>query len=530
MVSLHTTIGFLVPTKRPKAELDHFTRGNVIEVSTEPASSQTTKTRLQLPRSASTPVDWRGRYLQRLRWTDAAIIAAALAAAQIVRFGFEKTDLLIGFFTVPYWACGIILGVIWYVMLGAWDSRKIRIVGAGTDEYKLILTATSWLFGTLATVSYAFSLETARGYVLLALPIGTGGILLSRWVQRQSLHRKRMQGQSSAKVLIVAGAAAANHLVKSLSRQPTAGFIPVAVHVPGGDDSSGTLSLSNGVPLAGTNHTVQSILKSIDQHGADTVAMSSGVALSPNEIRDLGWILADRRIRLIMAPALTDIAGPRLHVQPVSGLPLVHVSTPQFSSGAQFAKRVFDIMASALLIIISSPILLIMGLIVKRDSGPIIFKQQRIGLQGEKFHMFKFRSMVVNAESMIPGIANLTDGNGVMFKMKNDPRVTPAGRWMRRFSLDELPQLFNVLLGNMSLVGPRPPLESEAAGYERHVHRRFLVKPGITGLWQVSGRSNLSWKDTVRLDLYYVENWSFAGDIIILLKTLKAVLKVDGAY
>lgn len=209
---------------------------------------------------------------------------------------------------------------------------------------------------------------------------------------------------------------------------------------------------------------------------------------------------------------------------------MVHVSTPQFSSGAIFAKRVFDIVASACLLIALSPLLVILASFVKQDGGPIFFKQQRIGLQGERFGMYKFRSMVVNAESMVSELTDQTDGNGVMFKMKDDPRVTRAGKWMRRYSLDELPQLFNVLLGNMSLVGPRPPLETEAAEYERHVHRRFLVKPGITGLWQVSGRSNLSWKDTVRLDLYYVENWSFAGDIVILLKTLRAVIKVDGAY
>ncbi|WP_337589230.1 sugar transferase [Arthrobacter alpinus] len=468
--------------------------------------------------------------MRNLRWVDASIIAVALILAQIVRFGFDKTDLTLGSLTISYWVCGVILGLVWYVMLGAWDSRKIRVVGAGTDEYKLILTATTWLFGTLAILSYAFDLDTARGYVLLALPIGSCGILLSRWVQRRSLHRKRLSGESSAKVLVVAGAATASHLVSSLNRQPTAGFTPVAIHVPDGDDTDGALARKTGVPMAGTGHDVHSVMESINRHGADTVAMSSGIALSPEEIRDLGWALADRRIRLIMAPALTDIAGPRLHVQPVSGLPLVHVSTPQFSSGAQFAKRVFDVITSSLLILALSPVLLALAVIVKSDGGSALFRQQRIGLQGEKFHMFKFRSMVVDAENLVAALAHQSDGNGVMFKMKNDPRVTSAGQWMRRYSLDELPQLFNVLLGHMSLVGPRPPLESEAAEYERHVHRRFLVKPGITGLWQVSGRSNLSWKDTVRLDLYYVENWSFAGDIMILLKTLKAVIKVDGAY
>ncbi|NGN83498.1 sugar transferase [Arthrobacter silviterrae] len=468
--------------------------------------------------------------MHRLRWVDATIIFVALLAAQLARFGIDRTDLKIGPVTVPYWSCGIMLGLAWYVMLGAWDSRKIRIVGLGTEEFKLVLTATTWLFGTVAIVSYAFGLQTARGYILLALPLGSLGIILSRWIQRQLLHRKRRYGHSSARVLVVAGPYSAAHLTKSLARQPSAGFIPVAAHIPGLDPEFELNEGVLGTRLAGTGESVESILESIYLHNADTVALSSGLAMPPHKIRDLGWALADRRIRLIMAPALTDIAGPRVHVQPVSGLPLVHVSTPQFSSGARFAKRIFDILASSLLVVVLSPVILTVALVVRFGGGPILFKQSRVGLQGQVFEMLKFRSMAVGAEQQVEELIDRSEGNGVMFKMKNDPRVTSAGKWMRRFSLDELPQLLNVLIGNMSLVGPRPPLESEAAVYEKHVHRRFMVKPGITGLWQVSGRSDLSWQDTVRLDLYYVENWSFAGDIIILLKTLKAVLRREGAY
>ncbi|PYI37597.1 polyprenyl glycosylphosphotransferase [Arthrobacter psychrolactophilus] len=474
--------------------------------------------------------NWRQAYVRRLRWVDGTIIVWALLAAQLVRFGFEKSDLQIGRLTISYWLCGVILGLIWYIMLGAWDSRKIRIVGSGTDEFKLVLTATTWLFGTIAIFSYAFGLETARGYVLLALPIGSLGILLARWIQRQMLHKKRQYGHSSARVLVVAGPQAATHLARSLTRQPSAGFLPIAAHIPGLSAAHSLSELTLGTKLAGTGESVEAILESIATHDADTVALSAGVTMSPKEIRDLGWALADLRIRLIMAPALTDIAGPRVHVQPVAGLPLVHVSTPQFSSGAQFAKRVFDIVSASLLLIVLSPVLLVLAIIVSSDRGPVLFKQPRVGLKGSIFKMLKFRSMVVDAEAQVAVLSEQSDGNGVMFKMKNDPRVTNAGKWMRRFSLDELPQLWNVLVGNMSLVGPRPPLESEAESYEKHVHRRFMVKPGITGLWQVSGRSDLSWEDTVRLDLYYVENWSFAGDILILLKTLKAVIKVDGAY
>jgi exopolysaccharide biosynthesis polyprenyl glycosylphosphotransferase len=199
----------------------------------------------------------------------------------------------------------------------------------------------------------------------------------------------------------------------------------------------------------------------------------------------------------------------------------------------RFSKRAFDLAAALILIILFSPLLAAAAVAVRLSTpGPVLFRQERVGLNGEHFFMLKFRSMVVDAEQRLTDLRDVDRavGNSVMFKMKNDPRITPIGSFLRRFSLDELPQLFNVLGGSMSLVGPRPPLEREVAVYEHHVHRRFLVKPGITGLWQVSGRSNLSWEDTVRLDLYYVENWSITGDLLILWRTSRAVLARDGAY
>lgn len=193
----------------------------------------------------------------------------------------------------------------------------------------------------------------------------------------------------------------------------------------------------------------------------------------------------------------------------------------------------FDLVIAAALVIVLSPVFLLLAIAVKATSpGPVLFLQERVGLNGSTFRMIKFRSMVVDAESRIQEVSQLdrAEGNDVLFKMRNDPRVTRVGSFMRRYSLDELPQLFNVLLGDMALVGPRPPLQREVERYDRHVHRRFLVKPGLTGLWQVSGRSDLSWENSVRLDLYYVENWSITGDLVILWRTLRAVIASKGAY
>jgi exopolysaccharide biosynthesis polyprenyl glycosylphosphotransferase len=195
------------------------------------------------------------------------------------------------------------------------------------------------------------------------------------------------------------------------------------------------------------------------------------------------------------------------------------------------AKRLFDVLVAGTMVIVASPVMALVAIMVKLDSpGPVFFKQERVGIEGARFGMLKFRSMVVDAEDQLAEVSQHNEGAGVLFKMKKDPRVTRVGVVLRKFSLDELPQLFNILGGSMSLVGPRPPLPSEVEAYEHDVRRRLLVKPGLTGLWQVSGRSNLSWQDSVRLDLYYVENWSLAGDLIILLRTVRAVFRSTGAY
>jgi exopolysaccharide biosynthesis polyprenyl glycosylphosphotransferase len=232
-----------------------------------------------------------------------------------------------------------------------------------------------------------------------------------------------------------------------------------------------------------------------------------------------------------MAPALTDIAGPRLHTQQVAGLPLIHVTTPTLEGGQRVAKRLFDVLVAGLLILGALPAMILVSILIKLDSsGPVLFRQQRVGIEGRLFAMLKFRSMVVDAEDRLADLARSNEGSGPLFKMKKDPRVTRLGGFLRRFSIDELPQLLNVLSGSMSLVGPRPPLPREVEAYESDVRRRLLVKPGLTGLWQVSGRSNLSWQDSVRLDLYYVENWSLAGDLVIILRTVRAVFHSSGAY
>ena len=476
-----------------------------------------------------TLVDWRKRTSRTLGFVDAFVVVWAVAGAYVIRFGFEPDSTDPSFETGYLWLSAA-LCLAWWLMLGAWNSRQSRILGSGPDEYKRVAAASLWLFGLVAIFSYVLRIDTARGYVGIALPVGLTGLLMARWLLRQHLNVTRQGGESMSRLMLLGGPGAVAHLASTLVEAKHAGYLPIAAYMPGADQSL-TVEPSSGLPVLGHDNQTASILKAIDECKADAVAVSAGVQLHPQTLRHLGWALASRNVGLIMAPALTDIAGPRIHTQQVAGLPLIHVTTPTLEGGQRVAKRLFDIFAAAILIVIASPVMLGIALAVLLTSpGPVLFRQERVGMEGRVFSMLKFRSMVVDAEKRLAELEHLNEGNGVLFKLKNDPRITPIGKFLRKFSLDELPQLFNVLGGSMSLVGPRPPLPKEVEGYERDVRRRLLVKPGLTGLWQVSGRSNLSWQDSVRLDLYYVENWSLAGDVVILLKTGRAVFQSTGAY
>ncbi|MFJ6346477.1 sugar transferase [Pseudarthrobacter oxydans] len=464
-----------------------------------------------------------------MKIADAFVVVWAVVGAYIVRFGLEPSFVVESQESTYAWL-SVALAIVWWVMLGAWSSRNTRILGSGPDEYKRVAAASLWLFGLIAIVSYVLRVDTARGYVGVALPVGLAGLLLSRWLIRQHLNVDRQRGKSMSRLLLLGGPSAIAHLAASLEGAKHAGYLPIAAYSPSSTKEA-ALEPQSRLPILGYKPDALSIVEAIDSCGADAVAVSAGVQLHPQTLRHLGWELAARNIGLIMAPALTDIAGPRIHTQQVAGLPLIHVTTPTLEGGQGVAKRLFDVTVSGLLIVLLSPLMAAVALIVKLDSpGPALFKQERVGIAGKTFRMLKFRSMILDAEAKLSELEHRNEGSGVLFKIREDPRITRVGAVIRKFSLDELPQLFNILGGSMSLVGPRPPLPSEVEAYELDARRRLLVKPGLTGLWQVSGRSNLSWQDSVRLDLYYVENWSLAGDLVILLKTARAVFRSTGAY
>jgi exopolysaccharide biosynthesis polyprenyl glycosylphosphotransferase len=474
-------------------------------------------------------IAWRARYARRLRFVDGFVVIWAVAGAFALRFGLS--DLGRGEVReLDYLIFSGGLAVAWWLMLGFWGSREAKVLGSGSEEYKRVLAASGWLFGFVAILSYALRIDTARGFVGLAFPAGALGLLAARWLLRQHLSLERAQGQSHSRVLIIGGPLSAAHLIRSLKSAPAAGYFPVAAHLPGASPEDHSVS-SFSFPITGHESDIDSILSVIVEIEVDAVAVSAGVQMHPQDLRRLGWELAARDIGMILAPALTDVAGPRIHTQPVAGLPLIHVSTPKLTGGRRVAKRAFDITVVGILVVLLSPLFLFLALLIRlTDPGPVFYRQERIGLRGTTFYMLKFRSMRVDADRELNDLLTAQGSSETpLFKVDNDPRITPLGRILRKYSLDELPQLLNVLGGSMSLVGPRPQREGEVALYDDAAHRRLYVSPGMSGLWQVSGRSNLSWEESIRLDLYYVENWSLMGDVVILFKTFKAVFASTGA-
>ena len=453
-----------------------------------------------------------------------------VVGAHLIWFGQDSGTAAVKLFgVVDYWVISISLIIGWLATIHVSGSRDSRVLGTGSREYQLIFNATFAWFGIVAILATLFKIDIARGYLIVAFPLGVIVLLLSRklWRTWLTTHRE-LGGAYSAKVMVIGSAPAVANMVRQLRRRPDAGYHVVGVCIPEGSE------LPSDIDPAGLHFgSLATPVDDLRHAGGNTIAVAGGDRLRTSAIRQISWQLVAGVEHLIVSPNLIDIAGPRIHTRPVAGLSLIHVETPRYAGTRRFLKESLDALGAGLFIIVFSPVLLVAAVAVRLSSpGPVLFRQERIGLDGKPFRMLKFRSMVVDAEDRLAALTDLqTDaGNSVMFKLAADPRVTGVGRVLRRFSIDELPQFFNVLKRDMSLVGPRPPLASEVANYEQDVHRRFLVRPGITGLWQVSGRSNLDWEESVRLDLYYVENWSMLGDLQILWRTARAVLARDGAY
>jgi exopolysaccharide biosynthesis polyprenyl glycosylphosphotransferase len=459
---------------------------------------------------------WTRDYLRRAALADLGCAVLGVFAAAQLRFGDDVT--------ATYVALSIALPVLWLITLGLAGGYDARFIGTGSDEFRKVMNAGVSLTAAVALFSYAVNIELSRGYLLIALPSTTLFDLIARYAMRKRLHRLHASGHFMLGVVAVGHEPAVADLVKELQRERYHGLTVVAACVA---ESSGSSEVA-GVPVCGG---LDDVTAAVDKYDADTVAVLACPEMDGIRLRSLAWDLEKTGTDLCVSPALLDVAGPRTTIRPTAGLTLLHVDHPQLSGIRLVVKDLFDRCFAAAALILFFPLMAVLStLIWLHDRGPALFTQVRVGKDGRAFKIYKFRTMVVDAEQRRAELLASNDNDGVLFKLREDPRITVMGAHLRRWSIDELPQLLNVLLGDMSLVGPRPALPDEAAQYADHARRRLAVKPGLTGLWQVSGRSDLSWEESVRLDLRYVENWSLALDLQIMWKTFSALVRRSGAY
>ncbi|WP_433120847.1 sugar transferase [Micromonospora sp. CA-246542] len=466
----------------------------------------------------------RRAYVRALVVLDTGLLGLAVLGAYVLCFeGSPSTPA-----DVPYAIVVPALLATWLISLKLQGSYDDEVLGYGADEYRRIMNASLRLAVSVAAAAFVIDFRVSRGFLAVAFAMGTLAVCASRFAARKRLYRARSRGKGwSRRVLVVGDTGHVLALVQTLHQDRRAGYQVVGACLP--DALLAPVAQVVGrVPVVGSFRGIPDAAVAV---GADTVAVTASGELTATRLRRLGWQLEGSGIELMLAPALTDVAGPLIDVRPVAGMPLMHAEAPEFRGIPKLVKGLVDRSVSSLALALLLPLIAFIALAIKLDSrGPVLFRQVRVGRGGQEFGVFKFRTMVVNADALLAELAARNETDGLMFKMRDDPRLTRVGRLLRKWSLDELPQLVNVLLGQMSLVGPRPPLPSEVARYDGDVARLLLIKPGMTGLWQVSGRSDLSWEDGIRLDLYYVENWSLAADLTILWKTAGAILDSRGAY
>jgi exopolysaccharide biosynthesis polyprenyl glycosylphosphotransferase len=475
---------------------------------------------------------WSRRYLILVVVTDALVggIAAAVPAS--------ISDTLSGKKLLPLLLC-LVGSIVWPAAIALCRGYRRNRIGIGFDEPGAVMRAGMVVVVACALPTGLMAVPTGTldptgspvltMYALLKL-VATGtpfAVLLSlmvRFLARKALHYLQRRGRSMRHVIVVGSFAAAQQLSERIQHEPDAGMKVVGLCLPASELPRPVVA---GVPVVGSLSQVLAVVRAM---GCDAVAVTSDDATRYNYLRELAWSLEGAGVELLVDPGLVEVAGPRMHIRPLMGFPLLHVEEPHFTGWRRVVKRISDLVLTSVGLLIISPLMLVIAAVIKlQDGGPVIFRQARIGQGGKPFTMLKFRSMVVDAEERKLELMAYNEGKGGLFKLSRDPRVTRFGQFLRNLSLDELPQLFNVLAGTMSLVGPRPHLASELAQMPSEASRRSLVTPGLTGLWQVSGRSDLEDDEAIRLDLRYVENWSLTVDLQILWKTVSAVLAKRGA-
>jgi exopolysaccharide biosynthesis polyprenyl glycosylphosphotransferase len=466
--------------------------------------------------------------------SDAILLAGVLAAAFLFKFGLLEDSVSMknpGLlrFAIPTILQPVYIYLIWLVSLMVLKSRDQRVLGSDTQEYKRVVMAGLAAPAFFAVASLIFKVDVSRGYLLATVALGNIALLANRWFWRKWLVKQRIRGNMLSKVALLGPKDQIEKFASKLIANPADGFSPALLVV----DSQNDFPASNNFEVLPRVVFSPNMARTIQNHGCSTVMVIGSQIISDIQVKSLAWEIEGSRIELIVVPPIKDISVSRLALKPIAGSVVFTVEVPQLSTIKNASKRLFDVCFSALALTIVSPLMLLVAIAIKvEDGGPVFFAHERFGRNGKTFKMLKFRSMHLGAEKLFETLKNSVthDGNEVQFKLKSDPRITRVGKFIRKYSIDELPQFVNVFQGTMSVVGPRPHVLSEVDAYADEAHRRHLVKPGVTGLWQVSGRSNLSWDESIALDLNYVENWSLVGDLLLIARTIKTILVPEGAY
>ncbi|MGW7528393.1 exopolysaccharide biosynthesis polyprenyl glycosylphosphotransferase [Streptomyces sp. NPDC054783] len=456
---------------------------------------------------------WERKYRTVLLVADGL---AAVAAALVIHGAYGR------------WAVALALPPTWILAMLAHRSYDRTALGLGTEEYRRVLRGAVALPALAALAYWLFTRDSGLLHDMTLAAAPAAAIALPvRCTLRRRLHRRWTRGRDRNTTLLVGPSRGIAELVAVLRRGGVEELHAAGVCLS--DPQNATDIRKLGLPVLGGVGDMNDVVRAL---GVSTVVALPVPGNDASVLRRMAWTAAAQGVDFLLAPVLADVSASRLAVRPTNGVPLLRIQAPNLSRTSRLPKELLDrTLAAALLLLLALPMLLI-ALIVRLDSpGPALFRQQRVGRYGDHFTMLKFRTMRPDSEALRAELEHLNqNSDGLLFKVKEDPRITRVGSFLRRSSLDELPQLLNVVKGHMSLVGPRPPLPEEVEEYTPDIKRRLLVKPGLTGLWQVSGRSDLPWEEAVRLDLGYVDNWSMSLDLSILLRTGSAVVRGTGAY
>lgn len=469
---------------------------------------------------------WTRRYVAVLVGLDLVAALTATFVCWVVRPKADRLSVTVLSWQVHYTTLALVVTPVWLGAMAAGGAYRRLHAGQGLTDYRLPVVTALRLAGAVSILSFAFQISVSRLLVVVYFPVLVGTSLVLRCAGRQGLSALRRRGMALRQMLLVGDESCVSRFAAHLMRSPIHGFRLVGACVPGNASVLG--DGNRRLVVVGRPDDVVPVADDAD---VDTVLIVGHPHFETTSLQEIAWRLERSGRDLLVGPDVVDLAGPRISVAAIGGLPLLHIGDPLIGVRRHTVKAFYERLLGLLLVVLLAPVMAVVAVAILIDSGrPVFFRQDRVGFKRRTFSMVKFRTMEATAEAMQETLRDSNEHDGALFKMRMDPRVTRLGRFLRHYSIDELPQLLNVVKGDMVLIGPRPVLPSEAETFDEAAQRRFLAKPGLTGLWQVSGRSDIPWVEAVRLDLYYVENWSPWMDLMIALRTIRVLLTGLGGY